>query len=133
MLSNMGQQTRALRVLVVDDHADGAHTMAMVMRAYGHAARVAADGPAAVEAACVEWPDVVLLDVPLPGMDGYEVANRIRVRADTRRQPLFVVVSAYDREQDLLRSEAEGMDGYLVKPIDFAVLRRLLEDRAAEL
>jgi PAS domain S-box-containing protein len=114
-----------LRVLVVDDNVDAAKTLAMLLRLEGHEIRMEHDGLAAVEAAQAYAPDVILLDIGLPGLDGYEVARRLRVipaLADT----VLVALTGYGQEEDRRRSATAGFDHHLVKPIDLQTLASLL-------
>jgi CheY-like chemotaxis protein len=115
----------ALRVLVVDDWPDTAESMASLLRIWGHEVRVAGDGPSALALAADLRPDAVLLDVGLPGMDGYEVARRFRGDPDLRRA-FLVTVSGRDREAEEGRSREAGCDRHLMKPVDLDALRRLL-------
>jgi signal transduction histidine kinase len=117
------------RVLVVDDNADAAESLAMLLRAEGHEVRTAYDGPAALEAAAVIRPEAVLLDIGLPRMDGYEVARRLR-RDVGLKEALLVAVTGYGQEEDRRRVEQAGFDAYLVKPADLAALRELLAGRS---
>jgi len=114
-----------LRVLVVEDHEDTAASTAMVLRLYGHDVHVASDGRMALQLMSDHSPDVVLLDLGLPKMDGWEVAKQIRNQA-TYKRPLLVAVSGYGREADRLRSSEAGIDLHLVKPIDPDQLKDLL-------
>ena len=114
-----------LHVLVVEDDADSAASLAQLLRLNGHEVRVAADGPAALQAAQESAPDVVLLDIGLPGMDGCEVARRLAERPAEKR-PLFVAVTGHDGEDERRRSEEAGIDLHLVKPADPEALSRLL-------
>ena len=114
-----------LRVLVVDDHRDAADLLAEVLAAHGCVVSVAYDGPAALERALIERPDVALLDIGLPGMDGYELARRIR-RAPQLRDCLLVALTGYGQEADRERSAEAGFSSHLLKPIDPAALRRIL-------
>jgi signal transduction histidine kinase/DNA-binding response OmpR family regulator len=118
-------ESAARRVLVVDDNADAAGTLAMLLRLGGHEVRVAHDGNAALEAARPFAPEVVLLDIGLPGLDGYEVARRMRSRPETAGA-LLVAVSGYGQEEDRRRSREAGFDHHLIKPVDFQVLRDVL-------
>ncbi len=115
-----------LRVLVVEDHEDTATSTALVLRLYGHDVQVASDGQMALQLMDAHAPDVVLLDLGLPKMDGWEVAKQIRSQA-TYKRPLLVAVSGYGREADRLRSAEAGIDLHLVKPIDPDQLKNLLE------
>ena len=120
-----------LAVLVVEDNEDSAEALAAVLRLWGHDVRVAFDGLAALETAKTFRPDVVLSDVGLPGMDGYELARRLR--ADPAlRETLLVALSGYGRDEDRERARDAGFDRHLVKPPDLDALARLLAaDRAA--
>ena len=113
------------RVLVVDDNKDAAVMLAMLLEASGHDVRMVHDGPAALKATIDDRPDVVLLDIGLPGLDGFEVAKRIR------RQPMLehivlVALTGYGQESDRERSRAAGFDHHLVKPADFEKVRDIL-------
>jgi CheY-like chemotaxis protein len=114
-----------LRVLVVEDHEDTAASTALVLRLYGHDVQVASDGRMALQLMDAQAPDVVLLDLGLPRMDGWEVAKQIRSQA-TYKRPLLVAISGYGREADRLRSTEAGIDLHLVKPIDPDQLKDLL-------
>jgi CheY-like chemotaxis protein len=106
-----------LSVLVVEDHQDCADSMAMLLGIYGHEVRVARDGPAALEAARAGKPDVVLVDIGLPGgMDGWMVAERIRGLAGGKG-PLLVALTGFGREDDRRRSAGSGIDIHLTKPV----------------
>ena len=115
-----------LRVLVVDDIADAADVLAMVVEVDGHDAQVARSGPAAVELAAAYRPDVVLLDLGMPGMDGYEVARRLRRQQGGERMTI-IAVTGYGQDEDRERTRAAGFDHHLVKPVDMDALRRLLQ------
>jgi len=118
-----------LRVLIVEDNLDMANALAMLMRLHGHAAEVVHDGHAALAAVRSHHPDVVLLDLGLPGLDGYEVARRIRADRDLKTPPLLVAMSGYGLAEDLRRSSAAGCDAHLVKPVQFAEIERVLAMR----
>jgi CheY-like chemotaxis protein len=117
-----------LRVLVVDDCSDTTTTTATLVRLWGHDARVALDGPAALELAKTYQPQVVLLDIGLPDMDGYEVARQLRMQA-TGQQPLLISMTGYGQEQDRRRSMVAGCDEHWVKPVDLSALEGLLASR----
>ena len=113
------------RVLVVDDNVDAAETLGLLLSALGADARVVHDGERALEAMKIYQPDLVILDIGMPGMDGYEIARRIR--ADFSRQPAkLVALTGWGQEEDRRRAEAAGFDHHLTKPADIAVLRSLL-------
>ena len=116
---------RSLRLLVVDDNVDAAESAAMLLRIAGHQVHLAHTGPNALEAALGYHPDVVLLDIGLPEMNGYEVASRLRQHAESRDMAL-IAVSGYGHESDRDRSEQAGFDHYMVKPIDWPKLEELL-------
>jgi CheY-like chemotaxis protein len=114
-----------LWVLVVDDNVDAAETLAMLLGVTGHAVTLAHDGPGAVQAAIDGRPDVVLLDIGLPGLDGYEVAQRIRQQA-ALKGVVLVALTGYGQDTDRQRSREAGFDHHLVKPADFNEINRLL-------
>jgi len=114
-----------LRVLVVDDNRDVADSTASVMRMNGCDVHVAYDGKAALESVQRLRPDAVLLDIGLPALDGYLVAEHIRALPENGRT-MIVAVSGYGQEQDRLRSKSVGFDYHVVKPIDPAVLAGLV-------
>jgi signal transduction histidine kinase/CheY-like chemotaxis protein len=119
------------RVLVVDDHVDAADTLAELVRIFGHDVRVARDGPTALALADAYHPDVVLCDLGMPGMSGYEVARSIRRSA---RGPVrLVAVSGYAQPGDVHRAADAGFDAHVPKPPDPERIRALLahRDRAA--
>ncbi len=117
---------RGSQVLIVEDNHDSAATLAILVELWGHRVAVAHDGPAALAAAKISPPDTVLLDIGLPGIDGYEVARRLRQQYGPRR-PLLVALTAYGQEEDRERSAAAGIDYHLVKPADLDSLHDLLE------
>ena len=119
-------RARRLRVLVVDDNADATESMALLLGLWGHDVTTAKDGAAAVAAARREHPQVVLLDIGLPGMDGYEVARRIRADAETKRAVL-IAMTGYGQAEDRQRAHAAGFALHLVKPVEPDALRRALE------
>ena len=114
-----------LRVLVVDDNRDVADSTASIMRMNGCDVHVAYDGKAALESAQRLKPDAVLLDIGLPSIDGYLVAEHIRAQPENIRT-MIVAVSGYGQEQDRLRSKSVGFDYHVVKPIDPTVLAGLV-------
>jgi CheY-like chemotaxis protein len=116
--------SRALRVLVVDDNVDSAETLAELLPLWGHEARVAHDGTTALEVARSFQPDVILLDIGLPGMDGFEIARRIRAEALPIRR-LFAM-TGYGEEEDKRKAKEAGFDDHLVKPVDPEALQKCL-------
>lgn len=115
-----------LAVLVVDDTRDCAESLAGVLRAYGHEARTAHTPTEAVIAAAAWPPDVVVMDIGIPGMDGYRLAQK--VCAQLTRKPFLVAVTGYGDLEE--RSRQEGFDHHFVKPADPAELLRLLDAHA---
>jgi CheY-like chemotaxis protein len=115
-----------LLVLVVEDEPDAAESMRQILTLYGYRAEVARDGSSAVALARQIRPDVVLLDIGLPGgMDGLKVARKIRELPDGR-PPLLIAVTGRNQEEDRRRSESAGVHLHIVKPADPEVLRCLL-------
>jgi signal transduction histidine kinase/ActR/RegA family two-component response regulator len=117
------------RVLVVDDNRDGADTLAALLDMMGAQVRVAHDGQQALDAAAAFLPDLVLLDIGLPGMDGYETARRLRQQAGS--QPRVVALTGYGAPQDRERALEAGFDEHLVKPVLPGVMQALLQQLAA--
>jgi CheY-like chemotaxis protein len=116
---------RPLRLLVVENHRETAATMDTLLRAMGYDVRVAYDGMTAVELSRRDPPDVALLDIGLPGMDGYEVARRLREQWLPKR-PLLIAVTGFGRTEDRRRSEEAGIDLHLTKPLDAERLMEVL-------
>ena len=117
------------RVLVVDDNRDAADSMGAMLELDGHDVRVAYDGLAAVETAAAYAPESILLDIGLPGIDGYEAARRIRERsAIERRKVKLVALTGWGQDEDRRRSHESGFDAHLVKPVDVAALDRLFDE-----
>jgi CheY-like chemotaxis protein len=110
-------------VLVVDDHRDAADSLAQVVTIFGHKARVAYDAKSAIDLARVHRPDVVLCDIGLPGMNGYEVARALRAQRDDVR---LIAVSGYARPEDAAHASLAGFDDYITKPADPETIRRVL-------
>ncbi|HSJ04722.1 MAG TPA: ATP-binding protein [Verrucomicrobium sp.] len=130
-----GNSPKCLRVLIVDDNTHSAQGLARLLARAGHDTVVAYDGPQALEQAAAISPEAVVLDIGLPGMDGYEVAKRLRERQSihgTERAPLIIAVTGYGHDDDRQRSQDAGFDHHLVKPVDFAELKQLLSVEAAQ-
>ncbi|MFZ5831055.1 MAG: response regulator [Planctomycetota bacterium] len=113
------------RVLVVDDNQAAAEMLSLVVRSLGNEVRTCYDGPQALEAAEQFLPDIVLLDIGMPGMDGYEVARRIREQPWGEHITL-VAVTGWGQEEDRRRTKEVGFDHHLVKPASPVVLERIL-------
>ncbi|ALK34169.1 chemotaxis protein CheB [Burkholderia plantarii] len=119
------------RILVVDDNADAAESTSIMLGIDGHQTRVCHDGPSALRQMSTFRPEVVLLDIGLPGMDGYEVAARIRAMPD-QADAILIALSGYGRPEDLSRSREAGFDRHLVKPADIARLGALIDSCRSE-
>ena len=115
---------------MVDDNTDAAETLAMVVRLHGHEVQVAADGPSGLAAAQAMEPDVVFLDIGMPGMNGYEVATRLRTMPGTRAAVL-VALTGWGTAEDRSRSQAAGFDVHLTKPVDLAAVEQVLSETGA--
>ena len=115
------------RVLVVEDNIDSADAMAILLRALGHEVAVVNDGREAVALARDFRPDIILLDIGLPGIDGFELARHFRDFAETRAAKV-IAVTGYGLASDRARTKASGFDLHLVKPVDPAQLTRILSD-----
>lgn len=120
------------RVLVVDDLESSAETMGRLLQLKGYTVDIAHDGPTALETAERTLPDVVLLDIGLPGMNGFEVAQRLRRRSDMQ-STLLIALTGYGQEEDRLRAEAAGFDMHMVKPADIARLLDAIEQHCIAL
>jgi CheY-like chemotaxis protein len=114
-----------LHILVVEDNDDCAMISAAVLRHFGHTVQIARDGSEALEACRIETPDVVLLDLGMPGMNGYELAERLREEFG-EETPLLIAVTGYGDGSDRQHTAAVGIDVHLVKPVDFKELNSLL-------
>jgi CheY-like chemotaxis protein len=121
-----GESARQHRVLIVDDNADAAETLSLLMKSLGGSeVRTASNGPDALEAAATLHPDVVLLDLSMPGMDGYELARRMRAEAWGKRA-LLVALTGWGQDQHRRRSHEAGFDRHMIKPANAEALRAVL-------
>jgi two-component system CheB/CheR fusion protein len=116
---------RPIRILVVDDNVDAADGLKMLLELEGEEVRVAYDGESALAAARQFHPQIVLLDVGMPGMDGYEIARRLRLDPETRGT-ILVAITGWGQSEDRRRSMDAGIDYHLVKPVEPATLQRLV-------
>jgi PAS domain S-box-containing protein len=121
----------SLRVLVVDDNVDTAQSLAMLLKVSGHHVRMAHAGPTALEAAIDYEPNVVLLDIGLPGMDGYEVAKRIR-QEPVLQNVVLVAMTGYGQDTHRQRSQEVGFNAHLVKPAEFGKVQQILASVSAK-
>lgn len=122
---------KPLDVLIVEDNRDARTTLRMLLAmAYGHVVHEAADGYRAIDLALERRPDVAFIDLGLPGLDGYEVARRIRAVLG-RDQIVLVALTGYSADEDRARTEEAGFDVHLVKPVESAALEHVLARVAA--
>jgi two-component system CheB/CheR fusion protein len=118
---------KPLRVLVVEDNVDAGDSLSMLLRLHGHEVLVARSGPTALEVAATFHPVLVLLDIGLPGMDGYEVARRLRADPALAGATLCALTGYTPSEADRLRPQQAGFDHHFVKPISLDTLLELLK------
>jgi CheY-like chemotaxis protein len=112
---------------VVDDNRDAAQALKLLLETDGHEVRVAADGGGGLALARQYKPEVALLDIGLPSMDGYELARRMR-EEPALEGTLLVAVTGYGQMHDRARASASGFNHHLVKPVEFSALQRLLRE-----
>jgi len=115
------------RVLIADDNYDAAEVLAALLELRGHEVRIAHDGVEALEAGDALNPDLVLLDLGMPKMDGYEAARQMRLRAWGERATI-IAVTGWGQQHDRDRTAAAGFDAHLVKPVTDAELFKLLAE-----
>jgi CheY-like chemotaxis protein len=121
----VAEATPSRRILVVDDNQDAASVLAQLLEMGGHEVDTAHDGAEALETAGRQHPDVVLLDIGLPTLNGYEVCRRIRERP-WGKKTIVIALSGWGQEGDRQLSREAGFDGHLVKPVDYPELLALL-------
>jgi two-component system, sensor histidine kinase len=127
--SSTRKATEPRDVLIVEDNDDARETLRRMLELDGHRVRVAADGLAGLEAVNADVPEIALIDVGLPRMDGYELARRIRTEIGGPRRPYLVAVTGYGLPEDRTRTREAGFDLHLVKPVDSAELAEVLAKR----
>ncbi|MEA3124522.1 MAG: two-component system, OmpR family, response regulator [Caballeronia sp.] len=120
-----GGSTQPRRVLLVDDSVDAAEAMSMLLETLGHEVRVMNDGPSALSMVDDFAPDVVILDIGLPGMDGFEVAREMRARAVTKTA-LLIALTGYGADSDKQKARDAGFDHHLVKPVSFTAIETVI-------
>jgi len=125
-----GATPRRFKILVVDDNHDSALSMAMMLQIMGHDTRTAHDGESAVSTAETFLPEVVLLDIGLPKLNGYEVAQRIREK-DWGQSMFLIAVTGWGQDEDRQRSSEVGLNLHMVKPVEPAALEKLLATLSA--
>jgi CheY-like chemotaxis protein len=117
--------SKTCRVLVVDDNEDSAESLSVMLKLEGHETKTAHDGPSALELARAFRPQVTLLDIGLPGMNGYEVARKLRKQRGGRKTTL-IAVTGYGQEEDRQKSTEAGFDHHLTKPVNYDTLASLI-------
>jgi len=115
----------AKRILIVDDNVDAANSLAEMLRLDGHATEVAYTGKDALSSSFARRPDVVLLDIGLPDLNGYEIAARIRPKLDSVQ---LIALTGYGQTEDIRRATEAGFDAHLIKPVDFDELQRIITE-----
>jgi len=118
-------EVRSLRILVVDDNPDSADSLALLLALEGHDPHVARDGPQALERAEALRPEAVLLDIGLPGLNGYEVCRRLRAEP-WGEEMAIIALTGWGQDEDRRRSASAGFDGHLVKPATISDVSRAL-------
>jgi CheY-like chemotaxis protein len=111
-------------ILIIEDNADARDALRALLELEGHAVEAVGEGQEALELARAKDPDIALVDIGLPGIDGYEVARRVRAR-DARR-PVLIALTGYGQPEDRRRATEAGFDDMLVKPVDPNLLTDLL-------
>ena len=114
-------------MLVVEDNVDAGDSLSLLLRLYGHEVQLARSGPSALEIVSTSRPDVVLLDIGLPGMDGYQVAQRLRERPEFKNVTMCALTGYTPSEADRQRQQETGFDHYYVKPVDLDNLLELFK------
>jgi signal transduction histidine kinase/CheY-like chemotaxis protein len=125
-LQSSPKSQHALFILVVDDNRDAADSLAILLEMTGHRVHTAVDGPSALSDCENEAPDVVLLDIGLPGMDGYEIARRLK-KLPSMSETVLIATTGYGQAEDVARSKDAGFDYHFVKPVEPESLVRLFE------
>jgi len=115
------------RILIVEDNPDTAASLATLLESYGHTVTVANSGPQGLAAASASKPDIAILDIGLPDMDGHELARQLR-RQLNGADCLLIAATAYSREEDIARSVAAGFDAHFVKPVPLVRFLQLIDD-----
>jgi signal transduction histidine kinase/CheY-like chemotaxis protein len=121
------ESTPALRILIADDHRDAADSLSMLLGLAGHQVKIVYNGLDTIVQAAAWFPHVILHDLSLPGLDGYEAIEQLR-RNPLTRHCVMVAVTGHASEADRKRTKESGFDAHLVKPLDIAVLRKLLKE-----
>jgi CheY-like chemotaxis protein len=122
----------ARHVLIVEDNDDAREMLRTLLELWHHTVEEATDGPGGIEAALRFKPEIAIIDVGLPGLDGYEVARYLRASAGVKR-PLLIALTGYGSPKDALRAREAGFDAHLVKPVDPGRLAEVLAMEPSEL
>jgi two-component system, OmpR family, response regulator len=122
-----GESRRPRRVLLVDDSVDAAEAMSMLLETLGHEVGVMHDGPSALAMVDDFAPEVVILDIGLPGMNGFEVARELRTRAVTKTA-LLIALTGYGADSDRQQAHDAGFDHHLVKPVSFTAVEAVIAE-----
>lgn len=125
VVCKLSQVDRVRRVLVVDDSVDAATSMAMLLKLSSCEVEIAHDGPTALDTAGTFIPDVILLDIGLPGMNGYELAKSFR-NHPTLQGVRLIAITGYGQDEDRRKSSEAGFDHHLVKPVEYETLIAVL-------
>jgi CheY-like chemotaxis protein len=118
------RETPLRHILLVEDNPDARDAMRALLELDGHTVEVAAEGTQGIDLARAKRPDVALIDIGLPGLDGYEVARRVRALGPNC--PVLIALTGYSQPEDRRRAQEAGFDAHLVKPVDPSALTRLL-------
>jgi CheY-like chemotaxis protein len=118
------------RILVVDDNTDSAISLALLLKFKGHEVRTAQDGVAGMQTAAAFQPDLILLDIGMPGLNGYDVCRRIR-KEPWGKSVCIVALTGWGQDEDKRRSAEAGFNGHLVKPVELGALEKLLSELEA--
>jgi CheY-like chemotaxis protein len=119
------------RILVVDDNVDATRILRIMLEIDGHQVEVLNESAGALAAVRAFEPDIVLLDIGMPGMDGYAVARQLRADGEGKAMPMLVAITGFGREDDARRSLEAGFDRHLTKPVDREALQALIAQRLA--
>ncbi len=115
-----------MRILIVEDNRDSADSLKALLGALGYEAHISNDGESAVRLAATLRPDVIVMDIGLPGINGYEAARQVRA-LKPELPAIIVALTGWGQQSDRLRSAEAGIDHHLVKPLDLAALKQILD------
>ena len=122
--ASAGMPSAGRSILIIEDHDDAREALRALLELEGHQVEAAASGPRGVEMARTSMPDIALVDIGLPEVDGYEVARRLRTLAGTR--PYLIALTGYGQPDDVKRAHEAGFDAHLLKPVDPDALAKVL-------